>query len=65
MNCPRCGAELREVEPNASWLRHWVCEECFSAWHLEDGVLQLGKKDNFELDALRRLGARPVTEETE
>lgn len=35
MKCPRCASKLREVQPNAVWLRHWICDECWSCWHLE------------------------------
>jgi len=35
MNCPRCSASMRMVEPSPRWLRHFVCEECWSCWHIE------------------------------
>jgi len=35
MRCPRCDSELRELLPSAVWLRHFVCDDCWSAWHLE------------------------------
>ena len=34
MTCPRCGSELRELLPGARWLRHFLCDDCWSAWHL-------------------------------
>jgi hypothetical protein len=34
MNCPRCGGGLRHCEPNARWLRHFICDECCLAFRL-------------------------------
>ena len=33
MNCPRCDSLLRWVEPNAVWLGHYVCDECFLGFY--------------------------------
>jgi hypothetical protein len=35
MKCPRCSSWLREVEPGPIWLRHFCCDECWRAWHIE------------------------------
>jgi hypothetical protein len=35
MNCPRCRAALRMVEPSPRWMRHFICEECWSVWRVE------------------------------
>jgi hypothetical protein len=35
MNCPRCNSSLREIEPGPIWLRHFLCDECWTAWHFE------------------------------
>ncbi len=34
LECTRCQHELRTVEPNATWLRYFVCDECWLAYHL-------------------------------
>lgn len=55
MNCPRCQAELAEVEPNPRWYRHWLCTDCESAWHLSGPILVLGRERNKEQEALNGL----------
>lgn len=56
MHCPRCDYDLREVEPSAMWQRHFICDDCFSAWHIVDGRLVQGKKQGQYAAGLELLG---------
>lgn len=38
MKCPRCNSWLREIEPSAIFLRHFICDECWSCWRLESSL---------------------------
>src|ERR1700741_3472294 len=35
MRCPRCNSELREVFGRQILTHHFVCDDCWSAWHIE------------------------------
>ena len=35
MRCPRCTSWLRIIEPGAIFLRHLICDDCWSAWRIE------------------------------
>ncbi len=35
MRCPRCGSTLREIDPSLIWLRHFICDECDTAYHFQ------------------------------
>lgn len=35
LECTRCGSELRCIEPNATWLRYFACDECWLAFRLQ------------------------------
>jgi len=32
MDCPRCGSELTEHEPDKVWKRYFRCIECCADW---------------------------------
>jgi transposase-like protein len=34
MNCPRCGAALRECGPNRRWRPYFECRECCRAFEM-------------------------------
>jgi transposase-like protein len=53
MHCPRCQDELEEVEVSPKWQRHWLCHQCESAWHFQDGVLTMGRNRHAYFDYIQ------------